>query len=67
MNKVWCVAWRVVGGSDIIWCATARGVRPSTDAASDATACGWVVTLRIGSARRAPTCFHCKRRGGVTR
>lgn len=59
--KPWCVMWLTPSGSTG-WCATFRDSKPSEDALHDKTACGMVVTLRVGSAKRAPTCDECKRR-----
>lgn len=62
MKRVWCVAWRhAIGprGGAIEWCATFRNAKPSTDAVHDKTACGMVVTLRVGSGKRLPTCVDC--------
>ena len=52
-GPVWCVKHR--DG----WCATKFGRRPSGDALHDDTRCGHVVTLRVGSERRMPTCLEC--------
>ncbi len=58
MRDPWCVKYREIDGS-IGWCATYRGRRPSDDAWTDTTRCGFTVTLRIGSDRRTPTCKLC--------
>jgi hypothetical protein len=52
-TAVWCV--RHHNG----WCATLRSAKPSSDALLDATACGHVVILRLGSERRMPSCPDC--------
>jgi hypothetical protein len=52
---IWCVQHR--DG----WCATKGGAEPSEKADYDPTACGDVVTLRIGSAVREPDCGECRK------
>lgn len=53
LNNVWCVQH-----SDG-WCATENGKAPTEDAWVDLTACNHSVTMRIGSAKRRPTCEEC--------
>lgn len=63
-KSVWCVKWKMsaVSGSDKGgWCSTWRGHPPSKTAWYDKTACGRIVHLRIGEAKRQPTCKDCKR------
>lgn len=66
MRKVWCVRWKIAEHSSLAkefpdgaWCATKDNAKPSEDATRDHTTCGRVVILRIGSARRSPTCPDC--------
>lgn len=68
MKRVWCAARlecdshnRVKPGR-IVWCATFRNAEFDKAAVRDKTACGAVVTLRVGSAVRTPTCPQCKAR-----
>jgi hypothetical protein len=61
-RKVWCVAWRDLLTDRMEWCATFRGHKPSIEATSDKTACGYFVTLAIGKAKRLPTCPYCRER-----
>lgn len=51
--KVWCIQHNAG------WCATFRGRAPSEEAYSDHAACGFYVSLRIGSKIRRPTCPAC--------
>ncbi len=62
--KCWCVAWvkrdaagRVVPGVE--WCATKDGREHPDEANHAATACGYVVTMPVGSEYREPTCHGC--------
>jgi len=64
--RAMCVAWRersprypFLQTKRIQWCAAADNLDPT--ATSDRTLCGMVVTLRLGSAYRTPTCEYCKR------
>ncbi len=68
-KNVWCVGYWIKapkllpgppGPKDMGWCATSHGRKPSDDALSDKTACGFFVSLRIGTALRRPTCKECK-------
>lgn len=61
--KVWCVQWRTKdldGQETEGWCATWRNMEPSENALSDKTSCGHTIVLRIGSAKRVPTCKRCR-------
>lgn len=52
--KSWCI--RSIDGT---WCATYRGTSPDKDAISDRTACGYYISLRVGSRMGVPTCPRC--------
>ena len=66
--KPWCVQWVQDQDEDGTiqkkqgWCATYRNGRPTENAFSDKTACGRFVILRVGEARRPPTCEECRKR-----
>jgi len=42
------------------WCALKPGTTLDSEAVADATACDHWVMLRIGAARRMPTCKECR-------
>lgn len=57
-----CVAWKDSATGRTEWCATLRNAHYDPDALHDSTACGYVVTMRIGSEERDPTCEECAKR-----
>lgn len=48
------------------WCALKKGERLDPEAISDATACGYFITMRWGNEKREPDCPDCRRVLGLS-
>jgi len=59
MRSVWCVRWIDRETKKDGWCATYYQ-KPSEDAWRDKTLCNNFVIMRLGEAKRIPTCPECK-------